>query len=130
MKKIVSIVILFAMLCVCLASCGDSNSFDQANEKVDNTVEQNSIGLRNYSYVYQDYHLNSFGSNQEFLVFLADFDYESNEIIDISHSSNSAYILWKTKDSTTTESHSHTWDVKAVDGEFISFCTECGKIAE
>lgn len=82
-------------------------------------------------------------TQEEIYEYTANLDSEVYEVIRISYyqktffGTPTYYVEYREKEVTNAESeqelateHSHTWDVKEVAGTIVSFCTECGKLAE
>lgn len=80
-------------------------------------------------------------TKEEIYEYITNLDSEVYEVIYISYyrkrflGTPTYYVEYREKAQTNTESelateHSHTWDVKELNGTIVSFCTECGKLAE
>lgn len=133
MKKIVSIVMLFVVLGVCIMGYEEPKTrFEMFYKaKTLDKVNEYIMGLDHDKYeIVRGPYTDRDG--------LAIVYYREKQTTSTEHTNswNKKCVdcenvkFCKVEQNTTTTEHSHTWDVKKVDGKIISFCTECGKITE
>ena len=106
MKRIFALMlaVVLTLGIICLTGCGSENETANDNKP-------------DYSVTSGEYHCDEFIDDQDYINFIAAFDYESNEILSVCHDRFYFYVTWKEKDNATdnnTSAESTTISVKEI----------------